>query len=303
MSNDIEKVSEWWATDRGKGMHSWLQHPVARRAINLRVTGDPELSTVSWFKSKFVPEPVADCLALGCGHGVFDRHAIEFGIARRVLAIDISHGAIEAARRAAEQAGLAEHIEYKVGDINELELPPVAYDLIVAMSSIHHVTALESLFGQCTQALKPGGLLFMDEYIGPTRFQTPPALRELIDGLLRSLPERYRLNLFSNDGSTKDEYTVPTVEQAIFVDPSEAARSAEIMTVLREYFEIIEYRPYGGGIQHQLFSGIMGNFDPEDEHDVALLKAISDLEESLEKVGAAPSDFAAVVARPLAHRR
>src|SRR6267154_167951 len=101
MSDDIEKVSEWWATDRSKGMHSWLQHPVARRAINFRVTGDPDLSTIPWFKSHFVPQPVAHCLALGCGHGVFDRHAIEFGIARHVVAIDISRGAIEAARRAA----------------------------------------------------------------------------------------------------------------------------------------------------------------------------------------------------------
>ena len=142
----------------------------------------------------------------------------------------------------------------------------------------------------------------MDEFIGPTRFQTPPGLRELIDGLLKALPARYRLNLFSNDGTTKDEYLVPTVEQMIYVDPSEAVRSAEIMTILREYFEVIEYRPYGGGIQHQLFSGIMGNFNPDNERDVDLLKAISDLEESLEKVGAAPSDFAAVVARPLSHR-
>ena len=71
-------------------MHSWLQHPIARSTINRRVTGDPDVPTVVWFRNRFVPQPVGLCLALGCGHGVFDRHAIELGIARHVHAIDIS---------------------------------------------------------------------------------------------------------------------------------------------------------------------------------------------------------------------
>jgi SAM-dependent methyltransferase len=220
------------------------------------------------------------------------------GIARHVHAIDISQGAIESARRTAEEAGLAAHIDYEVGDINKMEFSPSTYDLIVAMSSIHHVSELEKMFAQCARALKPGGLLFMDEYVGPSRFQTPFEIRVLIDGLLKTLPARYRRNLFTNDGATKDEYIPSTVEQMISIDPSEAVRSAEIMTVLRGHFDVLEYRPYGGGIQHQLFSGIMGNFDPENKEDVALLNAVSDLEISLENIGAAPSDFAAVVARP-----
>jgi len=296
-----ERVSQWWATDRSKGMHSWLQHPIVRSTINRRVTGDPDIPAVVWFRNRFVPQPVGLCLALGCGHGVFDRYAVELGIARHVHAIDISEGAIESARRTAEEAGLAAHIEYEVGDINKLEFSASTYDLVVAMSSIHHVSELEKLFAQCARTLKPGGLLFMDEYVGPSRFQTPPELRVLIDGLLKTLPEHYRRNLFTNDGTTRDEYLPPTVEQMIALDPSEAVRSAEIMSVLRGHFEVVEHKPYGGGIQHQLFSGIMGNFDPENEEDVALLKAISDLEVSLESLGAVPSDFAAIVARPLSH--
>ena len=92
---------------------------------------------------------------------------------------------------------------------------------------------------------------------------------------------------------------MPTVEQMIAGDPSEAVRSAEIMTVLRKRFEVIEYKPYGGGIQHQLFSGIMGNFDPDSATDLKFLKAISDLELSLENIGAVHSEFAVAVARPL----
>jgi len=299
MITDNEKVSEWWATDRSKGMHSWLQHPFSRSTINTRISGDPDLSTVLWFKNRFLPQPAELCLALGCGHGVFDRQAIECGLARHVHAIDISQGAIDSARKAARDAGLAAQIDYEVADINKISLPASQYDLVVAMSSVHHVAELENLFAQCARTLKPGGLLFMDEYTGPSRFQTPPELRGLIDGILKMLPPRYRRNLFTNDGATKDDYVVPTVEQMIAGDPSEAVRSAEIMTVLPQHFEVVEYRPYGGGIQHQLFSGIMGNFDPESASDLKVLKAISDLELSLEGLGAVPTEFAVVVARPL----
>src|SRR4051794_9269736 len=115
MSDDSEKVSEWWATDRSEGMHSWLQHPFSRSTINARISGDPDLSTVLWFRNRFISQPVELCLALGCGHGVFDRHAIEYGLARHVHAIDISQGAIDSARQAASDAGLAAHIDYEVG--------------------------------------------------------------------------------------------------------------------------------------------------------------------------------------------
>ena len=50
-------------------------------------------------------------------------------------------------------------------------------------------------------------------------------------------------------------------------DPSEAIRSEEIVPTLLRYFDILEFRPYGGAIQHMLLSGITGNFDENNEAD------------------------------------
>jgi SAM-dependent methyltransferase len=240
------------------------------------------------------------CLSLGCGFGNLEPVGIKLGISNRFDAIDISEGAIERARQEAIAAGLADQITYNMVNLDDpaLSFPTARYDAIFALSSIHHVFQLENLFRQCRSALKVGGLLFLDEYVGPSRFQTSPQVTTLINKIRAALPERYRKNLFTHDGTTISSYIPSPVEHFERTDPSEAIRSGEIIATLKMYFDIIEYRPYGGAIQHMLYSGIMGNFDEHDERDVAFLKVLSILEEALEQAGAIGSDFAAIVAQP-----
>ena len=51
----------------------------------------------------------------------------------------------------------------------------------------------------------------------------------------------------------------------IAADPSESVRSAEIPRILGTYFDLLERRPYGGAVFHQLFNRIMGNFEGGDD--------------------------------------
>jgi 2-polyprenyl-3-methyl-5-hydroxy-6-metoxy-1,4-benzoquinol methylase len=299
MNDDAKIVSDYWGVDRKASRpKNWLEHQVMYEFLHRRVSGDANVATCGWFKQQFFPEPVELCLSLGCGFGGFERGAIAAGISNRFHANDLSSGAIEKAQQAARDAGLADRIKYSVVNLDKIALSPQTYDAIFAISSAHHILELENLFKQCRIALKPGSLLFLDEYVGPSRFQTPPFVNDTINRILAILPARYRRNLFADDGSTIDRYVPPTIEQMKGLDPSEAIRSADIMTALKLYFDIVEFRPYGGGILHMLFSGIMGNFDENNDSDVALLKTIATFEEILEETGAIQSDFAVIVAKP-----
>jgi cyclopropane fatty-acyl-phospholipid synthase-like methyltransferase len=60
--------------------------------------------------------------------------------------------------QAAAAAGLSDRIDYRVVDLDQVELPQANYDGTFAMSSAHHVSNLENLFDQCREALKPGAL-------------------------------------------------------------------------------------------------------------------------------------------------
>jgi hypothetical protein len=146
--------------------------------------------------------------------------------------------------------------------------------------------------------LKAGGLFILGEYIGPSRFQTSPLVNDIINRVLKILPGRYRRNLYREDGSTIDHRSNPPIWWFDQNDPSEAVRSAEIVPTLRQFFDIVEMRPYGGAILHFLLSGIAGNFDENDERDRALLNLLTLLEDVLEETGAIQSDFAVIVARP-----
>jgi 2-polyprenyl-3-methyl-5-hydroxy-6-metoxy-1,4-benzoquinol methylase len=293
------RVSRYWGRQRPSGqIISWLEHPTVLRNVSRRVTGNPDVGTHQWFKDRFFASPASLCLSLGCGFGGFERLAVSLGISERLDANDLSSGAIDAATKNAESAGLADRLNYRVANLDSISLPQRSYDAIFALSCVHHVQNLEHLFEQCRRTLKPDGLLFLDEYIGPTRFQTAPAVTAIINRELRSLPVQYRRSLIHHDGRIIDSYEPAPIEVFLQNDPSEAIRSADIVPLLKQYFDIVEYRPYGGAIQHMLLSGITGNFDPNKDEDNERLNRYARLEEEMERDGLIDSDFAAIVAKP-----
>jgi SAM-dependent methyltransferase len=297
-TDDVGLVSAFWGDERKDlRKHNWLEHPVSRGVINSRVSGDPQVDACGYWRRNFLQEPLASVLSLGCGFGSFERDALRSGLTIRIDAFDVSDAAIAQARAYAEAAGVQDRVAYSVADINSLDLPTQHYEAVFGISSIHHVFDLESVFQNCRKALKSGGLLFLDEYIGPSRFQLTSSNVELINRLLRALPERYRRNVFTN-GDVTNTYANPSIEWFENNDPSEAVRSAEIMATLQYYFDIVDYRPYGGAVLHMLLSGMAGNYDPEIDADVALLRSFAILEESLENAAVLTSHFAAIVARP-----
>jgi ubiquinone/menaquinone biosynthesis C-methylase UbiE len=142
--------------------------------------------------------PVDRVLSLGCGAGDLERRLFEMGLARHYEGIDVAAQAIERARMAAAALPGA-NISYAVADINTISLPANHYDMVFCHMSAHHFSDLERVFSEVRRALKPGGIFFLDEYIGPKQFQWPAHQVALIDLLRRHLPERW---VRTADGAT-----------------------------------------------------------------------------------------------------
>src|SRR5262249_55193083 len=147
----------------------WGTQPLVRRAINRRGTGDPNPRPMEWFADRYVPEPVALGLSVGCGTGLLERDVVSKGLCERVEGVDFSPEAIAEARRGADEAALGRRLDYRVEDINAIRLAPRRYDIVFFHGSLHHVRNVERVLEQTREALKPGGLLFLDEYMGPSR--------------------------------------------------------------------------------------------------------------------------------------
>lgn len=292
-------VSDYWGkAPSGARPTGWLKHPITRAYISKRISGEPKVDSLQYIARSYFSAPVDRALSLGCGFGGFEIAAIRANVAKHIDACDISEAAVVEAASRRDKAGLGDRISYNVVDINEARLERDRYDAIFGISGVHHVFNLEHLFGECKRALKPNGLLILDEYIGPSRFQSDQTVVTIINQIRSVLPERYRYNLFRDDGSILGAWQPPSISWFEQNDPSESVRSAEIVSTLKLYFNVVEMRPYGGALLHHLLSGIAGNFEPNNESDVVLLNVLTVLEMALEETGKIGSDFAVIVATP-----
>ena len=293
-------VSELWGRDEANwkvgGELHWTELEAIKRRISLRVCNNPAMDPWEYvFRAHLIDAiPLDRALTLGCGFGELERLTASFGVIRRHDAFDISDGAIGRARDAARAAGYAQ-LHYEVADLNYLQLERGAYDCVFGVQSIHHIERLEHLFGQVVEALKPGGHFILNEFVGPTRFQWTDRQLEVINGLLRALPERLRVN--RRTGAVKRAVGRPRIADMIRIDPSESIRSAEIVSVLERYLPVVEIKGYGGTVLHMLLDDIAGNFRDAGPTGEAFLESLCDLEDLLIAGGDLTHDFAFIVAR------
>lgn len=348
MTANLDRTAEHWATpwETGLGLH-WTDLLAVQYRLNWKVSGDQAEDWLAYtLRRHFAGRlPLAQCYSLGCGHGEIERQLARLGAFARCEASDLSPSAIAEAQRAAHAEGF-ESIVYTVANANILDLPAQAYDAIWAHASVHHFERLEHVFATVANALKPGGLFILNEYVGPNRFQFPAYQRQVIQACLDLLPPAYRQlsssvaqARLSGGGGTpqvlprdlpqrlldkwrdgdllaavgrrlrllraartgaaleKTTANLPTERSVIAVDPSEAVRSAEIVPVLQQYFDLVELRPLGGTILQFLLADIAGNFQ-QDEAGAQLLEMLFAIEDALMAAGHLDSDFAYIVAAP-----
>jgi ubiquinone/menaquinone biosynthesis C-methylase UbiE len=99
-------------------------------------------------------------LDIGCGPGFLAcEMGREVGAAGRITGLDNSPDMITAATQRARREGLAERLEFVVGDAAHLELPPAAFDFVVAVQVYLYVQEIERALAEAHRVLRPGGRL------------------------------------------------------------------------------------------------------------------------------------------------
>ena len=243
-SGSRDAVARYWDENREKARDPayWMADPLCRQAINRRVSGDPNEWPLDWFRRVHAREPFSRGVSWGCGLGAFERAAVKAGIVRAIDAFDISPRSLDDARREAAEEGIA-GIEYGLGDFDRARLAHGHYDVVFFHASLHHVRRLERLFRALRRGLVPAGAVYVDEYVGPSR----SSWRK--DRLARA---QERLDAVPEEAKLAGTLALPIEPN----DPSEAVRSDEIPDFLREHFEILAWRPYGGQLASLVFPSV-----------------------------------------------
>ena len=291
---DPQRVAERW--DESEWAHGiptgyWAHHPLIDRYINANIMPGAE-SLLHWFAQTFLPNgPAERAISIGCGLGTGDRQALLAGVCQTLDGFDISPASIQAAQAEAEKLGFDTRMHYHVIDANQHIFEVQRYDVALCFGSLHHLKNLEHIIQQLRRTLKPDGYLFINEYVGPARFQWTDEQLALVNRVLEILPPAWR--------NVRRVQRVP-IEEMIATDPSEAVRSDEIVSLLRENFEIVDYRDYGGGMLSTLWTwGLVPHIFMNDQNidKQVIIKLLILIDELAAEHQLIPSNYAQIVLR------
>lgn len=272
-------AGRFWTPERSQRRPEdfWMAHPAVRRAINRAVSGDEETWPMEWFGQRYGGRPFERALVPGCGTGELERDLLAKGLCRRIDAFDVADSAVVAARRRAEAAGLSDQVTYWVSSFEDFDLGSTSYDACFFHHALHHLRRPEEALDRVAGWLAPGGLLYLDEYVGPSRGQWNRRSFAAAAAVYRQIPRPLR---------TRDELEIPGL-LAKLSDPSESIASDRILPAVDERFEVLDRRDYGGFILQPIWSQIV--------HDEGLIADLIAIEQTLARLH--PAWFTVVVAR------
>lgn len=236
MPHHHDALSFWDRESVAQQHSAWMAAPAIRRYLNTLIGGSEHDWPFNWFVRFLGGRRFSRVLSIGCGTGALERDILRRGLAERVDAFDGSITSLAIAREEAQREGFGDAVRYFAADFNEPFLPAAIYDAVFFHHSLHHVAKLEKLLRAVMLALKPDGLLYLDEYVGPSRDWWTDAAFVRQRALFTEL--------VPPDARWVDVLPLPVVE----ADPSEGIRSGEILDQVRVGFDIVEARPYGGNL-------------------------------------------------------
>ena len=287
------RVAASWAHTESPTTN-WGDIPAVQARWNKMISGDAATRHEQYVVAKYAGgRDRLTALSPGCGTGSREIYWAQTGKFDSIDACDLSGERIRAAIRSIGNTREASILRYRVADIFDLGLPPSYYDIVLFEHSLHHLSPLEPLLLRIKGALKPGGLLVANEFIGPSRFQWTDRQLAVVNGLLHAFPSEYTSLVHSR--LPRLEAVRPSKLAMWLSDPSEACESSNIIPLLQKHFRVKEFRGYGGAILHLLFAGIAHHFINTDGVGQTLLDFSFAVEDLLLDLHEIDHDFALVV--------
>jgi SAM-dependent methyltransferase len=285
---DPDKTQRYWDEHVGDHLQSFLQWETnlpSQLHQNFRVSGDRNVVAAAWFWKKY--GPFISVASIGSGTGILERWLCGLPDFRgTVVGFDISPRSVEVASANCAQFA---NVKFEVADLNVKEWEAGQFDVVFAHGALHHIESLDWCVGQIRRGLKSAGLLYVNDYVGPQRYQFSDAQMRLANELLERVPPRWR---------KRDSVVRCDAEQLKRDDPSEAACSHFIEQTVRVHFEVLERRPRGGTLLAPIFgSDCLRPEMPSSEEGIQCIAGLAEEESRLIDTGILPADHVVLVAR------
>jgi SAM-dependent methyltransferase len=200
-------------------------YPAIAAYRNRIISGSSDTTWIDFLKGQY--GRFGRALSLGVGTGWIEEALLKRGLVSTIDLSDLSHSAVEHVSNRLSRLDSKVKINVHVQDANFIRLEPESYDLIVCHSILHHVVNLEHLLYHLNRSLKKTGMLVVDEFIGPSRFQWPKQVCDVVDSTVRLLTQ----------GRAFRRLVLPERAVMAMSSPFESIRSSELAPLLEFQFQ------------------------------------------------------------------
>jgi SAM-dependent methyltransferase len=290
-----KKIGEHWSSVTKKESEKkhlklrWWQSPHVIKHVNQLVCGEQVpgfsqglINLVKNRASSLIPFKKG--ISVGGGTGQKEINLLRQGIVDSFDLYELSQARISAGIELARKLMVEDKINFIFGDAFELASEPEKYDFVHWNNSLHHMFDVDKAVEWSKKVLKCGGLFYMDDFVGASRFQWPDEQLEVATKVRSAFQGScYLMNPNNNDSVLSTNISRPNMENLIQMDPSEAADSDRIINAIHKYFPNAEIKFTGGVIYHLALSDMLHNFD--EKNDKVLLDLLMIIDELCSKLG------------------
>jgi SAM-dependent methyltransferase len=260
--------------------------PSVVRNINRRVCGKdvdgPSQGLAEWLKASHNSLPLERGVSVACGTGQKEFNLIRQGLVRQMLLYEFSPIRIKQGKELAARLGILDRITFCDHDPLTTEADG-SLDLVYWNNALHHMPDAEKSLAHSRRLLKKGGVLLLDDFVGPNRFQWSDRQLNLASWVRSLLSDAYLVNPNNPGESLFRTLQRPSVAGMIKADPSEAADSEAIIPALLRHFPTADIIHTGGVVYMLALNDILANMD--EKRDASLLEALLDLDQVCTRLG------------------
>lgn len=91
----------------------------------------------------------------------------------RLTGVDLSEPMLQKARTAAKEAGVADRLDFRLGDAKSLPFSERSFDLVLCNSLLHHLPDPLALLNEISRLVRPGGAILLRDLRRPSRLEFP----------------------------------------------------------------------------------------------------------------------------------
>jgi len=264
----LETAAAHWSTHAvpsGSGRNWWEHEPIVRY-VNRRICGYPVGGIVAGdvaLLKYLLKNTTADRgVSVGCGVATKEMVLLRRDVVHHFDLYEISEARIEQAAAAAAKWNLEDRITWHNEPADFESAGETAYDVVYWNKALHHMLDTQQALAWSREVLKPGGLIYMNDFVGPDRMQWPDEMLRAATRVREALPPH--LLKLPEGRQVPTTVTRPDPDDLIAMDPTECADSAAIIPAFNDLFPGATIRPTGGVVYHLALKDILERITPAD---------------------------------------